>query len=46
MMSGRNSKPKNNGPSSSPSSLDQYGAKAVQQEKREMKERQNNKPTC
>ncbi|SDD62222.1 hypothetical protein SAMN02799630_05647 [Paenibacillus sp. UNCCL117] len=26
-MAGRNSKPKNNGPASSPSRLDQYGAK-------------------
>lgn len=45
MMSGRNSKPKNNGPSSSPSRLDQFGDKAVQQDKREMKER-NKKSSC
>ncbi len=29
-MSGRNSKPKNNGPASSPSRLDQYGAKLAE----------------
>ncbi|BFT71765.1 MULTISPECIES: hypothetical protein [Paenibacillus] len=44
-MSGRNSKPKNNGPSGSPSRLDQFGDKAAQQDKREMKER-NNKSSC
>ncbi|MDD9267963.1 hypothetical protein ACFPES_13075 [Paenibacillus sp. GCM10023248] len=38
-MGGRNSKPKNNGPAGSPSRLEQFGEKAVQQEKREMKER-------
>ncbi|WP_281364346.1 hypothetical protein [Paenibacillus planticolens] len=44
-MSGRNSKPRNNGPAGSPSRLDQFGEKAVQQDKREMKER-NKKSTC
>ncbi|MEK8132864.1 hypothetical protein WMW72_33785 [Paenibacillus filicis] len=29
-MSGRNSKPKKNGPASSPSRLDQYGAKLAE----------------
>ncbi|WP_283214748.1 hypothetical protein [Paenibacillus sp. HWE-109] len=42
-MSGRNSKPKNTGPASSPSRLDQFGEKAVQQEKQEAKE-QNRRP--
>lgn len=45
-MSGRNSKPKNNGPASSPSRLDQYGDRAVQQEKQESKERGNNSSNC
>ncbi|SDN74760.1 hypothetical protein SAMN04487897_104279 [Paenibacillus sp. yr247] len=45
-MSGRNNKPKNNGPAGNPSRLDQFGDKAAQQEKKEMKERNNNKSTC
>ncbi|MBD0383060.1 hypothetical protein [Paenibacillus sedimenti] len=45
-MSGRNNKPKNNGPSSSPSRLDQFGDQAVQHEKQESKQRQGNKNLC
>lgn len=37
-MSGRNNKPKNDGPASSPSRLDQFGEKMVQEDKKEMKE--------
>ncbi|WP_279628337.1 hypothetical protein [Paenibacillus ferrarius] len=37
-MGGRNNKPKNTGPAGSPSRLDQFGEKAVQQEKQESKE--------
>ncbi|MFC5452984.1 hypothetical protein [Paenibacillus aestuarii] len=40
-MGGRNNSPKNRGPSSSPGRLDQYGERAAQEEKQEMKERQN-----
>jgi|GEM_PF-1683699 len=39
MMSGRNNHPKNNGPAASPSRLEQFGEKAVQQEKQESKRR-------
>jgi hypothetical protein len=45
-MSGRNNTPKNNGPASSPSRLDQFGDKAVQQEKQEAKEHQSSKNNC
>ncbi|WP_187274565.1 hypothetical protein [Paenibacillus sp. N3.4] len=45
-MTGRNNSPKNNGPASSPSRLDQFGEKAVQQEKRESKEHNEKKSTC
>jgi hypothetical protein len=47
-MSGRNNKPKNDGPASSPSRLDQFGEKMVQDDKQEMKQEasgQENK-TC
>ncbi|WP_205516714.1 hypothetical protein [Paenibacillus sp. SYP-B3998] len=45
-MGGRNNTPKNNGPASSPSRLDQFGEKAVQHEKQEAKQRQNRKNNC
>lgn len=43
-MAGRNNEPKNNGPASNPSRLDQFGEKMVQKAKQESKEHSNTKP--
>jgi hypothetical protein len=45
-MTGRNSKPKNNGPASNPSRLDQFGEKAQQDEKKQMKEEVPENRSC
>jgi hypothetical protein len=45
-MTGRNNEPKNDGPASSPSRLDQFGEKMVQEDKQESKEHQENQPSC
>jgi hypothetical protein len=45
-MAGRNNHPKNDGPASNPSRLDQFGEKAQLEEKKESKEQQNNNPSC
>jgi hypothetical protein len=41
-MTGRNNHPKNDGPASQPSRLDQFGEKAQMEEKKASKEKPNN----
>jgi hypothetical protein len=41
-MTGRNSRPRNDGPASSPSRLEQFGEKEQQTDKKELKERTGN----
>jgi hypothetical protein len=45
-MTGRNNKPKNDGPASSPSRLEQFGQKAQQIEKQHIKEEHPENPSC
>lgn len=44
-MTGRNNHPDNDGPAASPSRLDQFGEKQVQNAKKELKEKFSSK-TC
>lgn len=44
-MTGRNNHPDNDGPAASPSRLDQFGEKQVQNDKQELKQKYSSK-TC